>query len=176
MIRTILVVFAVGLLALPAISQAQFKAGDWDLTLSGTGASDHNLGNNSFGATVGLGYLMTKEVEVGLRQTVGWASTDKASGGTGNDYWNGTTRAFADYHFDFDRLQPYVGGSIGYAYGRDSAGSSLDSVVGGVEAGVKYFLNSTTYVQFNVGYDIPVSDGGWDDGSFLYSLGLGVKL
>jgi hypothetical protein len=41
---------------------------------------------------------------------------------------------------------------------------------------VKYFINSTIFVDFNVAYEFGLQHGGFDSGGFFYGLGLGVRL
>ena len=74
------------------------------------------------------------------------------------------------YHFDLDRWQPYIGANIGYQYG-DNVN---DSWLAGPEAGVKYFVNATTFIDANVAYEFNLEEG-LDDGAFFYGLGIGFK-
>lgn len=165
MFKQLFVAVAVGILLVPAISQAQFKAGDLSLTVTGAGSNDKDFNNGSFGVQGGLGYFLTKEVEAGVRQGLGWGSSGN------NSSWNGSTRVYADYNIDMDRLVPFVGLSAGYNYGDDTA----DGWIGGPEGGLKYFINSTTFIYGQVGYDF-ILDQDFDEGNFVYSVGLGVNL
>ena len=124
----------VALLALPAMSQAQFEAGNWALELSGQGNNDQDFENGSVAVQGELGYFLSKELEVGLRQSLQWSDF-------GDSTWAGSTGVFADYHFDLDRWQPYVGAAVQYTYGDEVD----DTWFGGPEGGVKYFVNSTTF-------------------------------
>jgi outer membrane autotransporter protein len=153
----------VALLALPAMSLAQFEAGNWALELSGQGNNDQDFENGSFAAQAELGYFLSKELEVGLRQSIQWSDF-------GDSTWAGTTGVFADYHFDLDRWQPYVGAAVQYSYGDEVD----ETWFGGPEGGVKYFVNSTTYIDLNVLYGFNLEDG-IDDGAFFYSLGIGFR-
>jgi hypothetical protein len=157
-----LAVPVLALLALPALAHAQFEAGNWTLEAAGQGANDQDFRTGSASVQLDLGYFTTKELQVGVRQGLTWAD--------GGSAWNGQTRAYIDYHFDMDRWQPYVGASGGYVYG-DSVN---DSWVGGPEVGVKYFVNSTTYVDVSAGYDFNLQEG-LDDGAFVYTLALGFR-
>jgi hypothetical protein len=166
MLRKFYLVPVLALLALPALAQAQFEAGNWALTLSGTGANDQDFDGGSVGVNGSLGYFMSKEFEVGVRQTLTWTDTI----GSGGSAWTGDTRVFADYHFDMDRWQPYVGAFIGFVYG-DVAN---DDWIAGPEVGVKYFVNSTTFIDLNGAYAFNLEDG-LDDGGFFYGLGIGFR-
>ena len=94
----------------------------------------------------------------------------------GGSDWNGSTRLGVDYYFDLGVWQPYAGATIGYIYGDNVK----DSFIAGPEAGVKYFVNETTYLNAGVEYDFIFDDAnnaddGWKDGRFVYSLGIGFK-
>jgi hypothetical protein len=161
---------AASLLMLPAAAQAQFHVGDWELTLTGSGASDNDLDANTIAANVGLGYFVTDQIELALRQGVGFADNEAESS------WNASTRVAADFHFDFDRIQPFVGGSFGGIYGDDTE----DTFLAGPEGGVKFFVNDTTFIFAMVEYqfffeDEDDADEAFDDGQFVYSLGIGFR-
>lgn len=166
MLRKFYIVPVLALLALPAMAQAQFEAGNWALTLAGSGSNDQDFDGGSAAFSGSLGYFFSKEFEVGVRQGITW--TD-ATGGDGSA-WTGDTRIFADYHFDMDRWQPYVGVFGGYVYGDVAE----ESWVGGPEVGVKYFVNSTTFIDVNAAYAFNLEEG-LDEGAFFYQLGIGFR-
>jgi hypothetical protein len=157
-----LVVPVLALLALPSLSHAQFEAGNWALQLSGSGSNDKDFETGSAGIQFDLGYFLTKELEGGVRQGFTWAD--------GGSTWNANTNVYVDYHFDLDRWQPYVGGFIGYIYGDNVD----DAWVAGPEAGVKYFVNATTFINGFMQYNFDLNNG-LDSGSFVYGLGIGFK-
>jgi hypothetical protein len=165
MLRKFYLVPVLALLALPALAQAQFEAGNYELKLAANGANDQDFDGGSVGAAGSLGYFLSKEFEVGFRQGLTWSDT-----GSSGSVWAGDSRVFADYHFDMDRWQPYVGGFIGYIYGDVAE----ESWVAGPEIGVKYFVNSTTFIDANAAYAFNLEEG-LDDGSFFYSLGIGFR-
>lgn len=153
----------VGVLAMPALAQAQFEAGDWELTLGGSGGNDHDFHEGSAAVSGSLGYFMTEQFEISLRQAVAWSS--------GGD-WNGDTRVAVDYHFNLaDKIVPFVGAFVGYQYGDTVA----DDWIAGPEVGVKFFLNSTTFIQASAAYGFALCEG-FGEGSFFYGLGIGVRL
>jgi hypothetical protein len=170
MLQKLFCIVAIGMLV-PAAAMAQFDPGDWDLTLNGTGASDNDFDTNTLSANVGIGYFFSDNLEVGGRQNVGWADIEDA-----DDNWTFATRAFVDWHFDLDRWQPFVGATLGYLYGDVIE----DQFVAGPEAGVKWVANSTTYIFGTVAYDFffedsDDADDAFDDGQFVYSLGIGFR-
>jgi hypothetical protein len=153
---------AAALLLLCATAHAQFEQGNYELTLAGSGSNDQDFRTYNFSVQGSLGYFLTRELELSVRQAI-----TQADGGSA---WAGSTRGAIDYHFDLDRLWPFVGASAGYAYGEDVN----DAWIAGLEGGAKYFLNSTTFIGATAGYDFNLEEG-LDDGGFTYSLALGVK-
>src|SRR5689334_9799917 len=86
--RYALALSVVALFVLPALAQAQFKNGDFELTLSGTGNNDHDFRTGSAAVNGSLGYFTSKELEIALRQGLIW--------GDGGSAWNGDTRIAVD--------------------------------------------------------------------------------
>ena len=147
------------ILFLSSSANAQFKRGDFDFSLNGSGHSDKNLSNTQVSANAGLGYFLTSDFEIGLRQGVVLSSTVA-----------GQSSVFADYNFTFGKLVPFVGVSGGYAYG-----STIPNYwSAGPEVGVRYFLNSTTYVFGDATYQFNLNKG-INTGEILYGVGLGLR-
>jgi len=171
MLRRLCVVFAAALLLAPAISQAQFKQGDWELTLAGQGAHGPDLDGFSAAAQGNLGYFLTDQFEIGVRQSIQYTDI-----GIAGSALSGSTTVAVDYNFDLGRFVPYIGGNIGYVYGDAVA----DTWQAGPEGGLKYFVNNTTFVFLSVQYefffdqDSNASDA-FSDGQFLYGLGIGFR-
>ena len=171
MLRKVLFVVVAALALIPTITKADFKAGDLELTLGGSGAASKALTTNSESINGSLGYFLSKDLEVSIRQSASYSKINH-----GGDLFSGSTRAALDYHFDLGNFKPFVGGNIGYAYGTHGF---TDTFEGGPEAGVKYFLNSTTFIFGEIEYQVFFRHGhgaSFDKGSFVYSLGLGVLL
>jgi opacity protein-like surface antigen len=172
MLRKLLVA-AFGLALVPAVAHAQksdndygFNQGNWELTLAGQGENDKNWESTSINVQGSLGYFFTDAMEVSVRQTIGFEDL------TGSSLDGQTTAAF-DYHFDLGQFQPFVGANVGYIWG--DVHNTWDA---GPEAGLKYFLNHTTFVEGRVEYDFAFDPGhgtGFSQGEFLYTLALGVK-
>ena len=169
MLRKLMVVAALALL--PAMAaQAQFQQGDYELTLSGSGSNGPDFNVTDFGVNGNLGYFLTKELEVGVRQSASYAD-DQGAGSA----WFGSTRLALDYHFDLGRVQPYIGGNIGYQYG-----DIHNTWEAAPEAGIKWFVNSTTFIQLGVEYQFffdqdSDASSSFSDGRFLYGLGIGFR-
>jgi len=158
------------LMVLPTTSaraQEYLDAGSWLLTLSGTGSSNQDVNAGSFGIQAEVGYFPIDQLELFARQSVNYS-----------DFNAGTTTSAAtavglDYHFDLDRWQPFIGISIGYQYG-----DVHNTWFAGPEAGVKYFVKADTFIYGLVQYQWFFDQGSdaidnFDNGSFLYGLGIG---
>lgn len=160
MLRKFTWVPVLALALLPAAAHAQFEQGDWTLTLTGAGNSDKDFDATALSFAGQLGYFFTDQIEGNLRQQVSYF-------GNGDDTFAGTTSVGGDFHFDLDRWQPFVGGFIGYVYGDDVD----SSFVVGPEGGVKYFVNSTTYVVVQAAYVFNLDESESDLWSYLLGIG-----
>ncbi len=169
--RNGLILAVLALIMLPAASAfGQFKQGDWELTLGGTGNNGPDFDGLSAGVNGSLGYFLADQFEISLRQSLTYEDFTGSA-------WNGSTRVALDFHFDMGALQPFVGGNLGYVYG-DSVKDTWEAAP---EAGVKYFLNGTTFVMFLAEYQFFFNSGdsldsAFNDGQFVYTLALGVRL
>jgi hypothetical protein len=182
MLRKSFWIAALGLVLTPAVTaRAEHRdhedfpgldAGTWELTLTGSGASNRDVNQGNFGAQASIGYFFANQLEVQGRQTIGYADTD--NGHTGTTTFSASTTLAIDYHFDLDRFQPFVGAGIGYLYGK----STNDTGVFGPEAGLKYFVKHDTFIYGIVQYQFFFHNGdefqgNFDDGSFVYGIGIG---
>lgn len=149
------------------------EKGDREFSISGTGSSDRNFESGSFGLTGDLGWYLQKHMVAGVRQSINYASIEGES--IVDDFWNGSTRGYFNYHFLDDRARPFVGGSLGGIYGD----GVKDSAFAGLEAGTKYYVLTTTYFLARVEYQFLFSstsdatDAFQDDGAWAYTVGLG---
>ncbi len=163
---------AIGTLCLvfPAATFAQgFTQGDKEVLLNGSGVSSQDFDSTIFSINGSLGYFFTNHIEGAVRQGLAITSVED-SGST----WMGSTRGAVDYHFDLGRIWPFVGGSIGGTYGDDDVSDSWQA---GIEGGVKFFVNTTTFLDGMIGYDwfFNDDDTSFDDGSWVYTVGIGFK-
>jgi hypothetical protein len=164
MLRKFVLVALFAMFLVPAAAQAQYDEGDWEMFVAGSGASDSGFDNTSLSATVSIGYFFNDNLEAGVRQGITFVDTDAG----GSDF-AASTAGFVDFHFDLDRWQPFVGAFIGYAYGDgvDDDGNF------GPEGGVKYFVNSTTFIAGTVQYVVPFDSD--NDEFWQYSVAVGWK-
>jgi hypothetical protein len=169
MLRKVWLVAALALVLMPAFAQAQFNQDDWALRLSGSGSSDNDFDSTTVAVAGEIDYFLGDNFSIGLDQGITYA--DLASGGSD---WSAATRVGADFYFDLDRWQPYVGAFIGYLYGDDVD----EQFIAGPEVGVAYFVNSTTFIFAEVEYqflfeDSDDADEAFEDGIWAYALGIG---
>lgn len=169
MVNRLSLIAALAILSVSSLAFANFSEGNKELTLSGSGNNDNDFENGSIGLAGSFGYFLTDAFEVGVRQSFNWADAGESS-------WAASTRAFADFHFDLGQWRPFVGANLGYVYGDDVD----DTWEAAPEAGVKYFVNDTTFIFGMVEYqfffdDTDGIDDGFDDGQFVYSLGIGFR-
>ena len=164
MLRKLVLVALFAMFLAPAAAKAQFDEGDWEMFVAGSGISDSGFDNTTLSVDLSLGYFFNDNLEAGVRQGISFSDTDAG----GSDF-AGTTTGFVDYHFDLDRWQPFVGAFIGYAYGD---GVDDDGVYG-PEGGVKYFVNSTTFIAARVAYVLPFDSD--NDEFWQYSVAVGWK-
>ncbi len=149
--------------------------GDREFSVSGTGNSDRNLDSGSFGVTGDLGWYVGDRSVAGIRQSVNYASIEGES--LRDDFWNGASRAYLNYHFLDDRSRPFVGASLGGIYGDGVKNSSF----AGLEAGLKYYVIPQTYILGRVDYQFlfsstsDASDAFQDSGIWAYTVGLGYN-
>ena len=144
----------------------------WELTLNGAGSNDQdfNAGNGQLNAS--LGYYVTEELEVQLRQTVSFFD----AGNGIEDRWNGITRVALDYHFPLECWWPFIGVNLGYIYG-DTVNETMTA---GGEVGVKVYVKESTFIQGMMEYDFFFDESdriedAFEDGAFFYSLGVGFR-
>ncbi len=160
--------------ATPALAQEIGAAGpaqgSWELILGGTGRNNSDFDAGSFGINAELGYYLTDEFLVNLRQNVGFSDFGESS-------WNGATTVAVDYQFDLDAFRPFIGFGVGFLYGDDSN----DSFIFGPEAGLKYYVKDETFLYGRVAYQFIVDDvddaddQSFSDGTFEYVIGIGFN-
>ena len=146
------------------------KAGDWEVTLGGSGSNDKDFKTGGFGANFSIGYFLNEHVELAIRQGFNYSDLNDDSA------WNGSTRGAIDYHFDLNRWRPFIGANFGGFYGEQVT----DSWAAGLEAGFKFYVKPETFLFAMGEYqwlfrDSDGIDDQFDDGRFVYSLGIGFN-
>lgn len=163
---------AAGLVAAsPAMAIDQ--AGNWEVQLIGAGSSDNDFDSGGFTATAQVGHFFTDQLQLAVRQSIGYVDT-----GADSDF-SAATRLGGYYHFNYDtdqRWVPFIGVDIGYIYGD----GVTDSFVAGPSGGLRYFVNDTTFISATISYeflfdDADEADDQFSDGQFVYGLGIGFQ-
>jgi hypothetical protein len=166
-----IVVVGVLCLVLPVGVFAQgFTQGDKVLLLNASGVSDNGFDSTIFSVAGDLGYFFFPRIEGDLRQSVQFSNLEGLGSST-----NASTRGALDYHLDMGRMWPFIGASIGYIYGDNVT----DSWEAGLEGGLKYFVNTTTFVLGRVEYqwffNSSHQPNGFDNGQWVYVVGIGFR-
>jgi len=147
--------------------------GGVEFAFAGSGSSDKDFDGTQLSFDGSVGVFLNPMVEIGLRQSATYATSNNA-----DDFWSATTRGFLDLQFNLGRFAPFVGANIGYVYGDVN-----DTFAAAPEAGVKLYLGDSadTFIFGRVEYqfffdDAEEADDSFDDGQFIYSIGVGVRL
>jgi hypothetical protein len=148
------------------------KDGDIEFTLGGNGNNDNAFDSGGFSLATSLGYFFNEHVEAGLRHNMSFFDAEDVDA-----TFLATTRAFTDFHLDFDRFQPFLGANIGIRYGNgeiDETGTIAP------EGGIKLFVFENAFVLAMMEYqwffkEVSDVDDSADDGQFVYTLGLGFN-
>lgn len=159
---------------LPLALSAAPAEGDREFSLSGTGSSDKDFDNSSFGISGDMGWYTSEQLSLGIRQSINFA--DVQGEGVSDDFWNGSTRGYANYHFGDGAARPFVGASLGGVYG-DGVN---ESGFAGLELGMKYYVLESTYILGRAEYQFFFDSGNaaednFDDGAWSYVLGVGFN-
>ena len=146
------------------------RKGRNEITFAGAGSNDKEFDNGGFNLELGYGHYVTEALTVGLRQNLGYSDFG------GGHNWNGATRVFADFNFGQDDFIPFVGANFGGVYGE----TVVDTFEAAPEAGIKWYLREEVFVQFLMEYqfffdDSDNADEAFDEGQFVYSVGIGFS-
>jgi hypothetical protein len=160
--------------AVPGITLAGPESGEREFTLSGTGTSDKDFDNSSFGFSGDYGWFTSNQSVWGIRQSVNFA--DVKGEGISDDFWAGSTRGYYDYHFGSGNARPFVGASLGAVYG-DGVN---ESGFAGLELGLKYYVLESTFILARAEYQFFFDSGNsaednFDDGAWQYVFGVGFN-
>lgn len=170
MVKRLSLIAAIAMLCMCPLARANFEAGNKELTLSGSGNNNKDFDAGAVSVAGSFGYFLTDAFEVGLRQSISYADTGDGSS------TSASTRGFVDFNFDLGAWRPFVGANIGYVYGDDV----VDTWEAAPEGGVKYFVNDKTFIYGMVEYQWFFRDSSdignnFDNGQFVYSLGIGFR-
>jgi len=169
--RIILLCLGLCLVFCAAAQGSRFAAGDKIFGLTGSGSSNNDFDNTVFGTELSIGYFFKDNFAGEIRQGINLIDVP------GNDDdWFASTRGALDWYFGSNSVYPFLGLNLGYIYG-DAVN---DTFVAGPEGGLKCFVNDTTYIFGMIEYQFFFDNGdelddAFDDGRFVYTLGIGFK-
>lgn len=148
------------------------QAGDYEITFGGGGLSNRDFDSSSGSVSGSFGYYFTDALELSARQSINYINPDGGDSG-----WGGSTRAALDHHLITDgRLRPFVGVNAGFLYGDGTD----DTLSGGLEAGLKYYVQPRAFIFALAEYawtfeDSEDADDNFDQGGFQWTLGIGLN-
>jgi hypothetical protein len=125
----------------PGGARATAEPGDVELTLGGL-ASTPDFEHGDLGATFSLGRHLGDDTAVVLRHTATWADR-------GEDTSLGLARVDFDWRLAGARFEPFVGPSLGVAYGE----SINETLTLGLHGGARWFVQPRAFVQVVGSYD-----------------------
>jgi len=146
------------------------RAGDWEFTLGGGGASNTDLDSSGGGLNTSVGFYFSDTLELSVRQSANYTN------GAGDAEYDGSTFVALDHHFGNGRLRPFVGVNVGAVYGENTS----DSWAAGIEAGLKFYVQPRTFLFALVNYawtfeDADDADDTFSDGGLLWTVGVGFN-
>jgi hypothetical protein len=141
------------------------RKGDWEAFIGGSGTSDDEFKRNALSVSGSIGYYVLKFLPISLHQSFG-----AVFGSHVNDNFQYSTTGAIDLQAPLGRFQPFIGGFGGYAYGANY------SWVTGPEAGLKFYVNESTFIQGLFQYGL-IADKNfeWNDGVAVYTIGAGFN-
>jgi len=167
------------LAALPFLATAQTtvvdptrQAGEREITLGGSGASNQEFDDSFGGVNFSYGWYTTSTALWSIRQSINYSNP--SIGGT---RFNGSTRVAFDMHLaERGPVRPFVGVNVGGVYGDNVR----DTFAAGLEAGAKFYVQSRTFVYALVEYgwffrNARNVDDTFRDGQFTWSVGVGFN-
>jgi hypothetical protein len=149
----------------PYTAEVGPRQGDWEAFIGGSGTSDDEFKRNALSVSGSIGYYVLKFLPISLHQSFG-----AVFGGHVNDNFQYSTTGAVDLQAPLGRFQPFIGGFGGYAYGANY------SWVTGPEAGLKFYVNESTFIQGLFQYGL-IADKNfqWNDGVAVYTIGAGFN-
>lgn len=146
LLRTLVLFFLVIGLRIQ-LAHAQPVENDWEIQGSANFFHTQDSHTGTVTADGALGYFLTDELEVGVRQTISSAFIRHA-----RDQWLATSAGFSDYNFhglvNEDWIIPYLGAFVGAVWNDQDSTGTL-----GPNAGTKFFLSRRTSINAAYRYE-----------------------
>jgi hypothetical protein len=159
------------LLLVPAFAFADDianQAGPFEMTIAGSGANNDSFRTGDFTLDGSFGVFILPVLELSARDGVSYADAPHT-----HPVWGNTVDGAIDLNIPIDRFEPYAGGNIGYACGTDAHSTGEAAP----EVGLKIFFTRSVFVFGQMEYDFFFNSthSTFNNGEFVYSLGLGVR-
>lgn len=148
------------------------EEGDFEFTFGGGGSANSDVNSSSGGVSSSFGLYFTENLLLAVRQSIDYSNPDGGDSG-----WGASTRVALDQHiFTSGRLRPFVGVNAGLIYGDGTD----DSLIAGLETGLKFYIQPRAFVFALVEYawtfeDAEDADNNFDQGGFRWTLGIGLN-
>ena len=142
----------------------------WELVVGGSGASDKQVDSGGGALGASIGHMLGNRFQVVLRENVDFSDSENTESVT-----NSSTRLGLDFIMGSSSFQPFIGANAGYVYG-DRVHDTWEAAP---EAGIKWFLRDGAFLQLMAEYQFFFEEGDeldnqFEDGSFVYSVGIGM--
>lgn len=153
-------------------STAQRADNPWEVIVAGVGANDDEFNAGGLNLAASVGYYFTEWFEVSLRQGVSMIDAGRGL----SDRWDASSLGAIDFHIPLGTVVPYVGANFGYVYGD----TTDETLAAGPEAGIRIYVKPETFLLISAEYEFFFDsqdriDDAFEDGTFLYGLGFGVR-
>lgn len=144
----------------------------WEVTLNGVGANNQDFSAGGTQLAGSVGYYLNKTLQINVRQQISQFDPGRGQ----SDLWNGATRVALDLHIPTKHVVPFVGVAAGVIYGD----TTNETLIVGPEAGIKVYVKPDVFFQAMMEYQFFVDQteavgDAFDEGSFFYSFGFGVR-
>jgi hypothetical protein len=165
-------VFAfVALLMVPALVLADGNmaedAGPIEVAISGAGTNDRSFRQGDFTLDGQIGVFLLPILEVSARDGVSYSDFG------GKPDWDNTVKGALDLELPLDRLEPYIGGNVGYI----TSTTFRSTTEAAPELGLKLFITRSAFVFAQAEYDFFFTHNSttFNTGEFNYTVGVGFR-
>jgi len=159
------------LLMVPCLAMADgniaSEAGPFEFSIDGSGTNNRSFRQGDFTLDGSIGFFLVPFLEVAARDGVTYSDFG------GHPDWDNTVKGAIDLNIPLDRLEPYIGGNVGYLTSTTfhSTGEAAP------EAGLKFFFTRSAFIFGQMEYDFFWSHNSttFNTGEFNYTVGVGIR-
>jgi hypothetical protein len=145
------------------------RDGSNELMISGGFFHQEGSDDGSLNVDLSYGYYLTPGWQLGIRQALNSTFREDA-----RDFWQATTAPFINYNIRLtDIIVPYVGAFIGAVWNDNDISGII-----GPQAGVKFFVHNTAFLNLGYRYEFFFSrfesiDDNSSRGNHVFNIGVG---